>query len=247
MLPASVINNQYELFIYFAGFDFTDIFLFAKQLSGIFFVLSDNKKCTPVRDSTGEFNCAEIAVGNPGIRNFYGQQHSFEQRAFLRMAVFTRKYVDWQTQHGIINDQRFAWQRSGWNGSQLFDAMLAFFDTVSIKQLYPQPWQRGAHGSAKFFNHRLYLLCSIAYQLGRCAGLDTIEFVVKRCDWNADILCWSLIGGMNRVLASADNLAHEVKDRWEHQIFGVLLFGGLIEPLVHLAWIQYPFHHAAGH
>jgi len=58
--------------------------------------------------SFGEFNCAEIAVGNPGIPNFYGQQHRFKQRSFLCMAIFTRKYVNWQTQHGIINDQGIA-------------------------------------------------------------------------------------------------------------------------------------------
>lgn len=60
--------------------------------------------------------------------------------------------------------------------------MLAFFDTVAVKKLYPQPWQWGADGSAKLSNDRLNLLCSKAYQLGRCVDLDTIEFVIKRCD-----------------------------------------------------------------
>ena len=66
--------------------------------------------------------------------------------------------------------------------------MLAFFDTVSVKKLYPQPWQWGADGSAKLSNDRLNLLCGIAYQFGRCAGFDTIELVVKRCDGNADVI-----------------------------------------------------------
>ena len=48
------------------------------------------------------------------------------------------------------------------------------FDTVSVDQLDLQPWQRRAHGSAKLMNDRFYLLYSIAYQLGRCVGIDTV-------------------------------------------------------------------------
>ena len=77
MLLARLIHNRYQLLIYFAGFDLSNIFLFFENFGGILCMLSNDKKYSPGTYSTGEFNSAEIVVGNPDIIWFYGQQDLF--------------------------------------------------------------------------------------------------------------------------------------------------------------------------
>jgi len=68
------------------------------------------------------------------------------------------------------------------HGSQLFDAVLCFFDAIAVKESYPQPRKRGRHFSSKFFNKWRYLFSGTAHQIRSYLRLNAIELVVNRGD-----------------------------------------------------------------
>ena len=58
------------------------------------------------------------------VRRHYDEnKENFKSDEQVRVAHIV-KYVNWQTQHGIINDQRFAGQRSAAQSSELLDPVL---------------------------------------------------------------------------------------------------------------------------
>ena len=83
-------------------------------------------------DVTEKVARTKIAVFNPEITGLHRLQQRSEQRAFLRMAIFTGQDIGDQAQGGLIDHQRFAGQGPPRGLTQLFDAMLTGFEAVAI-------------------------------------------------------------------------------------------------------------------
>src|SRR5215510_4021041 len=62
----------------------------------------------PLVDGTKKVSRTEIAVFNPEITRLHRLQKRSEQRAFLRMAIFTGQDIGHQALRGLIDDQGFA-------------------------------------------------------------------------------------------------------------------------------------------
>ena len=96
------------------------------------------------------------------------------------MAIFTGKHIGDQALSRLIDDQRFAGQCPPLGLTQLFDAMLAGFDTVAIDNFDPIALQPRPPLTAHVRDYGGNLTSPIAHQLGRCLRLKVVEFVIDR-------------------------------------------------------------------
>src|SRR5262245_62615455 len=82
-------------------------------------------------DVTEKGSGTKIAVFNPEITSLHRVQKRPEQRAFLRMAVFTRQDISDQALDGLIDHQRFDRQGPPLGLAQLFDTIITAFDALA--------------------------------------------------------------------------------------------------------------------
>ena len=75
-------------------------------------------------------------------------------------------------------------------------------------------------------------------QRGGDLRFDAVEFVVDGLERDIDGLGLGLIGGVDRGPDPADDQTHQVDDRGEEELFGVLPFGDIFEELVHNRWAE---------
>src|SRR5215468_6239109 len=113
----------------------------------------------------------KIAVCNPEITGLHRVQKRPEQRAFLRMAVFTRPDISDQALGGLIDHQRFARQGPPLGLAQLFDAMLTRFEAIAIDDLDAVARKPRGSFTTHVLNKRGKLTSAIAHQLRCCMRL----------------------------------------------------------------------------
>ena len=75
-------------------------------------------------------------------------------------------------------------------------------------------------------------------QRGRDAGLGAVELVVDGLERGADGLGVRLVGGVDGGPDAADDGAHQVHDRGEEELAGVLPLGDVLEELVEDPGVQ---------
>ena len=98
-------------------------------------MFAGDEEGAPVVTLTEQVSGTKIAVFHPQITGLNGVQKQPEQRAFLRIAIFTRKDIGDQAPGGLIDPQRCAGQDPPFGFVQLFDAMRTGFAAVAINNL----------------------------------------------------------------------------------------------------------------
>src|SRR5215467_9440298 len=129
----------------------------------------------------------EIAVFNPEVTDLNRVQDGPEQRAFLRMAIFTGKDIGDHPQGRFIDHQRFAGQGTPRGFTQFFNAMLTGCEAVAIDDVDPIALQPRGAFTAHVLDERGELARAVAHQLSRGMRLYAIEFVIDRDERGAHL------------------------------------------------------------
>src|SRR5262245_60427474 len=112
----------------------------------------------------------KITIRNPQIIRRDRGEHRPQQRALLRMPIFTRKDIGDQAWGGLIDHERLAGQSTPGGLTQGFEPMFAGFKTVTIDNFDPVAVEPGRTFTAHLGNQGGELTGTIAYQLGRGAS-----------------------------------------------------------------------------
>src|SRR5262249_32316592 len=113
----------------------------------------------------------KITISNPQILCGDCFEHRSQQRALLRMPIFTRKDIGDQTVGRLIDHERLAGQTTRGGLTQGFEPMFAGFKTVTIDNFGPVAVEPGRTFTAHLGNQGGELTGTIAYQFGGGAGL----------------------------------------------------------------------------
>src|SRR5918998_305575 len=100
-------------------------------------VLPDDKRAASRVAIAEKLARAEVAIGNPEVLRLHRAQDRAQQRALLRVAIFTGKDVADQAPHRFIDHERLTRQSTRGNPAQFFETMLTRFDTVAVDNLHP--------------------------------------------------------------------------------------------------------------
>ncbi len=141
------------------------------------------------------------------------------------MAVFTGKDLAHEARRGFIDHQGFPRQGARVDVPQHFEAPLAGFNTVAIKDFHTIAWQPGRPFPLELSDQGLELPGTIADQRRRGGGLDPIELVVDRDEGGAGRLGMIPIRCADRGLDPKDDLTENVINRRKQQGPCILLLG----------------------
>jgi hypothetical protein len=123
-----------------------------QNLTGQSLMLPDDKEA-PAPVGLGEKRSGtKIAVGNPQIIWLDTLEHRPEQRALLRVAIFTRKDLGNSARRRLIDHERFAGQGAPVGLSQFFDTVLTGFEAVAIDNFDPVTREPGRALAAHMLN-----------------------------------------------------------------------------------------------
>src|SRR5215468_8286349 len=189
----------------------------------------------------------KITISNPQILCGDCFEHRSQQRALLRMPIFTRKDIGDQTVGRLIDHERLAWQGPPGGLTQSCESMLAGFQTVAVDNFDPIAIEPGRTLTAHVRNQWDELAGTIAHEFRGGARLQAIEFVIDGDNGGPHVGFVSQVRCTHGGLDTKDHLAHQVIDGGKQEFARVLFLGRALIPEIEAIGAQHPLQRRAHH
>ena len=134
-------------------------------------MLANNEETTARVHLSQKRAGTKIAISDPQIIRLYCREYRSQQRALLRMPIFTWKDIGEQAVGWLIDHERLSGQGTPGGLTQGFEPMLAGFKTVTVHDFDPVALEPGHTLTAHMCNQWGELACTIAHQFRGGAGL----------------------------------------------------------------------------
>ena len=210
-------------------------------------MLADDEGRIAPRDPEEEIRRAEVPVLDPEVPRSDDLQDLTQQRALLRVAVLAEDDVDGQHSLRVEHDQRLAGQGAGADDPQLLDSVLGAREMVAVEEPDVIARQQGGTGPAHRINDRCQSGAIGPDQGRRCDRFGAVDLAVERLDGNGEGLSLVPVSGVDGGLDAAHDEAHQIHDRGEEELLGVLLIGDVFKQLVQRPRVEGILQQASGH
>ena len=210
-------------------------------------MLPDQEAAATGEDSKEQPRRAEVAVGDPQVAGLDSRQHLVNQRPLLGVGVLAGHDVNDQHRGRVKDHQRLPRQGGGASGPGRRNPMLGSGQVVAVKDLGAIARHRSRQDGVEFTDEWLQPAGRVPDQSAADARFDSFELFVNGRQRRGDLAERGEVSGANRGLDPEDDGGHQVDDRREEQLAGVLIGGLALEEAVQLARVQSAFQQRAIH
>jgi hypothetical protein len=163
------------------------------------------------------------------------------------MGVLARGYVDDHHRRRIEDHQRLTRQGRGVARPRGLDPVLGRGQVIAVEDLGAVAGDQVGQGGVELTDQRLEPPRRVAHEAATDAGFDPFELLGDGRQRGGDRAEGGEVGGADRRLDPADDEAHQVDDRGEEQLAGVLAGGGLLEESVQFVGVEGAFQQGPEH